>query len=140
VAASGLPSRVFAVVDLYGKCAAVSLTDNSAQELRLHTNAEANAEAAAAGRAHNQAINMIGSNSALHDVTNSGIAAATAANRASASGAAAAAAAVATAGGASGGGNKLRFHDRRGALVRLSHNGRTAERRRPYDEFNNGVR
>ncbi len=31
VAATGLPSRVFAVVDLYGKCAGVTLMDNSGQ-------------------------------------------------------------------------------------------------------------
>ena len=34
---------------------------------------------------------------------------------------------------------KIRFHERRGSLIRLSNNNRTAERRRPYDEFNNGV-
>jgi len=125
VAARDIPRRVFAVVDLYGKCAAVALTDNSAQERRLHSNAEANAEAAAAGRsAHN--IDLMGSNGALHDVTNTGIAAATASTSASS---------IRTCGS----GNKVRFHDRRGALVRLSNNGRTAERRRPYDEFNNGV-
>ncbi|CAN7987074.1 unnamed protein product [Ixodes hexagonus] len=33
----------------------------------------------------------------------------------------------------------LRFHVRCGALVHLSNNNRTAERRRPADEFNNGV-
>jgi neuralized-like protein 4 len=35
--------------------------------------------------------------------------------------------------------NKLRFHERKGKMVKLSNNHRTAERRRPYDEFNNGV-
>lgn len=35
--------------------------------------------------------------------------------------------------------DKLRFHDRCGSLVKLSNNNRTAERRRPLDEFNNGV-
>lgn len=35
--------------------------------------------------------------------------------------------------------NKLRFHDRKGSLIKLSNNNRTSERRRPYDEFNNGV-
>ena len=35
--------------------------------------------------------------------------------------------------------NKLRFHDRKGSLIKLSNNNRTGERRRPYDEFNNGV-
>lgn len=34
---------------------------------------------------------------------------------------------------------RLRFHSRTGSLVKLSCNGRTAERLRPLDEFNNGV-
>lgn len=35
--------------------------------------------------------------------------------------------------------DRLRFHTRCGSLVKLSTNCRTAERRRPLDEFNNGV-
>lgn len=35
--------------------------------------------------------------------------------------------------------DRLRFHDRCGSLIRLSVDKRTAERRRPLDEFNNGV-
>lgn len=35
--------------------------------------------------------------------------------------------------------DKLRFHSRCGSLVKLSSNFRCAERRRPYDEFNNGI-
>ena len=34
---------------------------------------------------------------------------------------------------------RLTFHERCGSLVKLSNNRRTAERRRPLDEFNNGV-
>lgn len=35
--------------------------------------------------------------------------------------------------------DRLKFHERVGTLVKLSNNARTAERRRPLDEFNNGV-
>jgi neuralized-like protein 4 len=35
--------------------------------------------------------------------------------------------------------DKLRFHARCGSLVKLTSNSRTAERRRPFDEFNNGI-
>lgn len=35
--------------------------------------------------------------------------------------------------------DRLRFHNRCGSLVKLSPNSRTSERRRPLDEFNNGV-
>lgn len=36
-------------------------------------------------------------------------------------------------------GNKLKFHQRCGSLVKLTNKRRTAERQRPLDEFNNGV-
>nr|XP_033337395.1 neuralized-like protein 4 [Megalopta genalis] len=35
--------------------------------------------------------------------------------------------------------DRLRFHERVGSMVKLSNNARTAERRRPLNEFNNGV-
>ena len=35
--------------------------------------------------------------------------------------------------------DKLRFHTRCGSLVKLTNNFRCAERRRPFDEFNNGI-
>ena len=35
--------------------------------------------------------------------------------------------------------DRLRFHGRHGSLVLLTAQDRTAERRRPLDEFNNGV-
>lgn len=38
-----------------------------------------------------------------------------------------------------GGTDRLQFHERCGNLVKLSCNNRTAERRCPLDEFNNGV-
>lgn len=33
----------------------------------------------------------------------------------------------------------LLFHEKCGTLIKLSNNNKTAERRRPLDEFNNGV-
>jgi Neuralized len=35
--------------------------------------------------------------------------------------------------------DKLKFHSKCGHLIKLSGSQRTAERRRPLDEFNNGV-
>lgn len=52
---------------------------------------------------------------------------------------------MSTSGAGAGGGDlydmndRLRFHSRCGTLVKLSTNCRTSERRRPLDEFNNGV-
>jgi hypothetical protein len=39
----------------------------------------------------------------------------------------------------SGNNSKIRFHERHGTLIKLGNNSRTAERKRPLDEFNNGV-
>lgn len=36
-------------------------------------------------------------------------------------------------------GDRLRFHERCGTLVKLSPNNRSAKRLRAFDEFNNGV-
>ena len=36
-------------------------------------------------------------------------------------------------------GDRLIFHEKTGSLVRLTNGRRTAERKRPLDEFNNGV-
>lgn len=44
-----------------------------------------------------------------------------------------------TGGNYNGTASRLHFHERTGSLVKLSNNCRTAERRRPFDEFNNGV-
>lgn len=35
--------------------------------------------------------------------------------------------------------DKLIFHEKTGSLIKLSNGRRTAERKRPLDEFNNGV-
>ena len=141
VAASDLPEKVWAVVDLYGKCAQVTLTtDNCAQEARILSNDLTN-EATAAAAANNQVNQISSGNCAINNITNSNIAAMSEAavnasnvNESS------------YRSGASGSGqgffpnnNKLRFHDRKGSLIKLSNNNRTGERRRPYDEFNNGV-
>ena len=49
------------------------------------------------------------------------------------------AAAVAAAAGAMTTNDALLFHEKCGTLIKLSNNNKTAERRRPLDEFNNGV-
>ncbi len=138
VAASGLPETVWAVVDLYGKCAQVTLmTDNSAQETRLLENDLTN-EATAAAAANNHVNQISSGNRAQNNLTNSNIAAMSSQSEALQ-------ASLLPNSSQEGSGafcpnnNKLRFHERKGALVKLSNNNRTAERRRPFDEFNNGV-
>ena len=68
-----LPDRVFAVVDMYGKCAQISLMDNTVQEARILSNDLSN-EATAAASCHNN-INLISSNSTYNNITNTNIAA-----------------------------------------------------------------
>ena len=81
IAASGLPPKVWAVVDLYGKCAAVTLTDpNSDQEARILSNALTNEATAAASASFHQAVNQISAhsnNEQQHNRTNTTIAALT---------------------------------------------------------------
>ena len=120
------------MVDLYGKCAGVTLTNtgNSDQDRRILDKKATNEATAAAATTSANAVNSIptsGNQAQLH-ATNRNIAAATAtisnnptpASRPVNS-------------------HKIRFHDRRGTLVRLSNHARTAERKRPFDEFNHGV-
>ncbi|XP_066296523.1 neuralized-like protein 4 isoform X1 [Branchiostoma lanceolatum] len=85
VAATGLPQRVWPVIDMYGKCCQITLMETP------------------------QANNNDSANNAV-------LAENTPASN-----------------------DSLRFHERCGALVKLTNQGRSAERRRPLDEFNNGV-
>ena len=85
VAASSLPTTVFAVIDMYGKCAQVgeilhcnlyitvqvSLMDNSVQEARIHSNDLSNvATAAAAATTH---LNSLTVNNSHNNITNTNI-------------------------------------------------------------------
>ena len=146
VAATNIPSQVFAVIDMYGKCAQVSLTDNSVQEARIHSNDLSNVARAAA--ALNTHLNSLTSNNSHNNITNTNIQAATAAANAAVQAATQSGMAIASASGLMGcppglagnfNNNKIRFHERHGSLIKLLNNYRTAERKRPFDEFNNGV-
>ncbi|EEC01382.1 neuralized, putative, partial [Ixodes scapularis] len=172
VAARRLPPRVYAVVDLYGKCAQVSIVDGEARE---HPSAEIRAEMAflppppqfqtvfcldfhlfplrfivpffprpcngrleesfdhpvcdSSSSVHRSrsVCNVAGENSPEH-----GRAGSLADNVGSES-------VVAPYVPSGSSEDPLRFHLRCGALVHLSNGNRTAERRKPADEFNNGV-
>ncbi|XP_064459470.1 neuralized-like protein 4 isoform X2 [Ornithodoros turicata] len=91
VAATRIPPQIYVVVDLYGKCAQVTIVDSS--ESRLITDNISNG---------NVGAERASTNSAVDD-------------------------------------SPLRFHARCGQLVCLTNNNRTAERKRPSEEFNNGV-
>ena len=145
VAAANIPGHVFAVIDMYGKCAQVSLTDNSVQEARILCNDQSNVATAAA--ALNTHLNSLTCNNSHNNMTNTNIQAATAAANAAVAAATLSGIAIASSSGLVGGvpagnnynNNKIRFHERHGSLIKLLNNNRTAERKRPFDEFNNGV-
>ncbi|KAK8759132.1 hypothetical protein V5799_003230 [Amblyomma americanum] len=92
VAASQIPPQVYAVVDLYGKCAQVSVVDSLESPESASDNISCENVASLGAVARPPPTD-----------------------------------------------DPLRFHTRCGTLVQLSNDNRTAERRRPADEFNNGV-
>ncbi|ELT95486.1 hypothetical protein CAPTEDRAFT_101277 [Capitella teleta] len=105
VAAHNVPSVLYAVIDMYGKCAQVSILDSASEE---HVVAAVNS-------------NIIEAAAEAPDPP------------------AAAAAMAASASEDPRTAEMLAFHQRCGSLVVLSNLHRTAERKRPLDEFNNGV-
>ncbi|KAM7004274.1 neuralized-like protein 4 [Passerculus sandwichensis] len=113
VAAAGLPPRVWAVVDLYGKCTQVTVVPpdvvpEAAQVAQVAPGVAMAApeRGASAARAEMEEAAVAESGTVpAWAVTN----------------------------------EALLFHEKCGALIKLSNGHKTAERRRPLDEFNNGV-
>ncbi|CAH0558081.1 unnamed protein product [Brassicogethes aeneus] len=125
VAAEGIPSVVYAVVDLYGKCVQVSITSPG---IREHNNDDCLSGSSVLA-IDNDILNVtlggdlselsLSSSNSL-DIRmdmNMSLTLPEELPRP----------------------EKIRFHDRSGSLVKLTNGSRSAERRRPLDEFNNGV-
>lgn len=120
VAATNVPSRVFAVIDMYGNCVQVTIThprvvkEAKSEESEINndfTNGEAS-NCSTANLVANLNVNL-NVNVNVNLPKNPTVAAIRE--------------------------DRLKFHERVGSLVKLSNNARTAERQRPLDEFNNGV-
>uniref|UniRef100_G3Q6T0 Neuralized-like protein 4 n=1 Tax=Gasterosteus aculeatus aculeatus TaxID=481459 RepID=G3Q6T0_GASAC len=103
-AASGLPPRLWAVVDLYGKCTQVTVVGCEPPPATTEK----------------ETIELVSGNGNNSPAGNGG-------------------AGLAVAPGAMTTNDALLFHEKCGTLIKLSNNNKTAERRRPLDEFNNGV-
>uniref|UniRef100_A0A8C1RVD1 Neuralized-like protein 4 n=1 Tax=Cyprinus carpio TaxID=7962 RepID=A0A8C1RVD1_CYPCA len=127
-AASGLPSRLWAVVDLYGKCTQVTVVScEPPPEMDGEEDEEVEDEIVS---------------TQLFDVFNNAIVSLYRGGSSSNSSPAGNSGGVAGLGVAAGGmttNDALLFHEKCGTLIKLSNNNKTAERRRPLDEFNNGV-
>ncbi|XP_017783812.1 PREDICTED: neuralized-like protein 4 [Nicrophorus vespilloides] len=125
VAAEGLPQIVYGVVDLYGKCVQVTITSPL---LREHNNDEC-LSGSSVLVIDNDILNVtlggdiselsLSSSNSL-DIRMDMNVSLTLPEEAPRP-------------------DKLKFHDRCGSLIKLSNGQRTGERRRPLDEFNNGV-
>ncbi|XP_058119601.1 neuralized-like protein 4 [Anopheles ziemanni] len=144
VAARDIPRQVYALVNLYGKCAQVSISSSQPSELATGGVAEGYGALVAPGDGCTvNTMPQISENIDLPmtvEISVSGTTTGT--TTTSMAGTASASGIISTGleeGGGPDAGDKLRFHTRCGSLVKLSANCRTAERRRPLDEFNNGV-
>ncbi|KAK9728651.1 Neuralized [Popillia japonica] len=123
VAVEGVPPILYAVVDLYGKCVQVTITSPTARE---HNNDDCLSGSSVLG-IDNDILNVtlggdlselsLSSSNSLDIRMDMNVSLPEEIPRP----------------------DKLRFHERCGSLVKLSNGQRTAERRRPLDEFNNGV-
>ncbi|CAH2003990.1 unnamed protein product [Acanthoscelides obtectus] len=125
VAAEGLPSTVYAIVDLYGKCVQVTITSSAFRE---HNNDDCLSGSSVLA-IDNDVLNVtlggdlselsMSSSNSLDIRMDMNVSLSLPEESARQ--------------------DRLRFHDRCGSLVKLSNGNRSAERRRPLDEFNNGV-
>lgn len=122
IAVTNIPEKVFAVVDMYGDCVQVTITQppsimemEEAKEVLEINNDNVLGETSNASTANLVANLNVNLNVNVNvNLPKNPTAAAIREDR-------------------------LKFHERVGSLVKLSNNARTAERRRPLDEFNNGV-
>ncbi|XP_075160481.1 neuralized E3 ubiquitin protein ligase 4 [Haematobia irritans] len=146
VAATNMPKNLWALVDLYGRCVQVSIcpTDGSGaifgdyEEIPQHTqqivqNIDVDVTVTSSytpnGGVHTDAASSLANSAML----SSGLCALSLGNP-TASGSI-----TSSVGEYYDMNDRLRFHTRCGSLVKLLPYCRSAERRRPFDEFNNGV-
>ncbi|KAL7305937.1 hypothetical protein TKK_0001411 [Trichogramma kaykai] len=118
IAATGVPAKVFAVINMFGNCIQISIVQpvigingNVGECQRIEINNDYGMDEASSSSTTNLVTNLNVNHNVLPK--NHSLAAIRE--------------------------DRLRFHERVGTLVKLSNNARTAERRNPTDEFNNGV-
>uniref|UniRef100_A0A182JQY2 NHR domain-containing protein n=1 Tax=Anopheles christyi TaxID=43041 RepID=A0A182JQY2_9DIPT len=138
VAARDIPRQVYALVNLYGKCVQVTISSGQPADLPGEYGPCTSSEDISASPQISQNIDLpmsveMSVNGATA-TTSSSVVATVAASSSSAI-----TSSTEHGSASSDPSDKLRFHTRCGSLVKLSANCRTAERRRPLDEFNNGV-
>ncbi|XP_043671711.1 neuralized-like protein 4 [Vespula pensylvanica] len=122
IAVTNIPERLFAVIDMYGDCVQVTITHPRLLPIsnEVKDEVEINNDYPLGGSSNSSTTNLVAN---LNVNLNVNVNVSLPKNPSPA--------AIRE--------DRLRFHERVGALVKLSNNARTAERRRPIDEFNNGV-
>ncbi|XP_051170351.1 neuralized-like protein 4 [Leptopilina boulardi] len=120
VAAINIPLKVFAVIDMYGNCVQVTITQPNLCIAEPKEEIEIDNDLAMEEASNSLTTNLVAN---LNVNMNVNVNVNLPKNPTAAS--------VRE--------DRLKFHERVGTLVKLSNNARTAERRRPLDEFNNGV-
>uniref|UniRef100_A0A8D2LDW4 NHR domain-containing protein n=1 Tax=Varanus komodoensis TaxID=61221 RepID=A0A8D2LDW4_VARKO len=144
VAATGIPPRVWAVVDLYGKCTQITVVPGSPEE---PDEAVARDEALALPCNQNRPDKFPNSlesengfsSMELSEVVSNAILSAYNGSLLNVSLGSPPADPAPCGAPPMTSNDALLFHEKCGTLIKLSNNNKTAERRRPLDEFNNGV-
>uniref|UniRef100_A0A674CRD5 Neuralized-like protein 4 n=1 Tax=Salmo trutta TaxID=8032 RepID=A0A674CRD5_SALTR len=130
-AASGLPTRLWAVVDLYGKCTQVTVVScEPPSSMERDTERETVDGHEELPPTHNRPDKF------PNNIDDSG---AGTGNTGSTNNSPAVGAGLGAVTSGMMTNDALLFHEKCGTLIKLSNNNKTAERRRPLDEFNNGV-
>lgn len=116
---SGIPDTVFAMIDLYGKCVQTTVMnrpDSHSQPRPLLSKEPSLSKIEMLKVQNPLALNRNTIETNLEEESASAVSTPSSSLQ-----------------------DRLRFHHRCGSMVKLSNGQRTAERRRPLDEFNNGV-
>ncbi|XP_026545834.1 neuralized-like protein 4, partial [Notechis scutatus] len=144
VAAMGIPPRVWAVVDLYGKCTQITVVPGNVEEAEEGPSRDEALEAPCNQTRPDKFPSSLESENGfssteLSEVVSNAILSAYNGSLLNVN-------LVSPASDSPPGGappmtsnDALLFHEKCGTLIKLSNNNKTAERRRPLDEFNNGV-
>uniref|UniRef100_A0AAZ3R142 Neuralized-like protein 4 n=1 Tax=Oncorhynchus tshawytscha TaxID=74940 RepID=A0AAZ3R142_ONCTS len=144
-AASGLPTRLWAVVDLYGKCTQVTVVSceppSSMERDTERETVEGHEEVLPPihNRPDKFPNNIDSGGGAVNSNSSNSDSGAGTGNTGSTNNSPAGGAGLGAVTGGMMTNDALLFHEKCGTLIKLSNNNKTAERRRPLDEFNNGV-
>ncbi|XP_060111332.1 neuralized-like protein 4 isoform X3 [Heteronotia binoei] len=144
VAATGIPHRVWAVVDLYGKCTQITVVPSDADEAEEGVPHDKVLDLPCNQNRPDTFPNSLESENGfssmeLSEVVSNAILSAYNGNLLNVSLGSPPSDSAPCGAPPMTSNDALLFHEKCGTLIKLSNNNKTAERRRPLDEFNNGV-